>query len=201
MNSDHVPSTWKRLFAHGIDQVLKMILYFPFAKSFFLRVFTDEEVSISLLQLLVMLLIPVVYEAVFLFLYQATPGKWLLGLRVVPAWNSEEKLHWQQAVLRSFAERLTLFFSWAPYALAFFRYDRTHLFDWLAETRVVQSSPRISLPQIRWFLGLLLVVVYLYEGLITAGHLVNSIDWSSGQVDLRRLIDDDNFENIFEESE
>ncbi|MGZ3772195.1 MAG: RDD family protein [Pseudobdellovibrionaceae bacterium] len=188
MDNVYIPSTWRRLFAKGLDFLFRSIFYFPFIKYFFLLFFTEEEVTISLASLLVMFLMPAVYEFVFLLFMQATPGKWLFGLKVVPLRNSAGSLDWRQCVLRPLTERLTIFFSLSIYAFAFFRYDRTHIADWVAETRVVQVIPRLKRTKIRWFLGTLFVAVNLVEGVSSAAKMLSAVDWNKGQVELRSLL-------------
>lgn len=199
MDNVYVPSTWKRLIAQGIDQFVRVFFYIPFAKPFFLLLFTDESVQISIVQFLVFFSVPAIYEFVFLILMQATPGKWIMGLKVVPRSHPADKLDWQQCVLRPLMGRMSLFFSWAMYATAFFRYDRTHAVDWVAETRVVQFTPRVTRTRIRWFLGSLLVVVNVYEGLVSARGILNAIDWESGQVELRSLMDVESLDDMMED--
>lgn len=199
MDNVYVPSTWRRLVAHGVDQLIRVFCYIPFAKPFFLMVFTDEDVKISLLQLFVLFMVPAIYELVFLILFQATPGKWLLGLKVVPFTNPSEKLDLQQCILRPLMGRLSFFFSWAIYALAFFRYDRTHIMDWVAETRVVQFSPRATRAKLRPILGVLLILLYVYEGLSSARGILQVVDWENGQVELRSLLDFESLDEVMEE--
>lgn len=184
----YFPSTWRRLFAYFIDQGISLLFYLPFAGSVYKLVFTTEEVYLSVVELLVLFLMPAIYEFVFLLLMQRTPGKAVCGLWVVPFSNVSEKLDWRQCVLRPLVGRLSFFFSWSIFALAFFRYDRTHLADWVAETRVVQNSKRESAPKIRWFVGLILVVAYAYEGLVSSSAVINSIDWVNLQVELRSAL-------------
>lgn len=199
VNDVYVPSTWRRLAAQGVDSLLRLFFYLPFARMFFLLIFTDDDVRISLVQLLIIFLVPAVYEFIFLVLFQATPGKWLMGLKVVPFAQPTEKLQWGQCVLRPLVERLTFFFSWALYATAFFRYDRTHLADWVAETRVVQFTPRVTRSRIRWFLGTLFVIFYAYDGLTSSRNLMQIIDWENHEVDLRALLDSDGMMEIVDE--
>ncbi|UOF02148.1 RDD family protein [Bdellovibrio reynosensis] len=201
MDKVFVPSTWKRLIAHFIDQMIRVIFYLPFIKVFYLLIFTDDEVHISFLQLGLFLLIPAIYEMVFLMMMQATPGKWLLGLKVVPFNNPYEKLDWQQCVLRPLVQRLSLFFSLAIYALAFFRYDRTHLADWVAETRVVQFNPRINRPRIRWFVGTLFLLFYIYEGIISAQGFLKTVDFKTKTLNVRALVDTEALDELMEQRE
>lgn len=199
MDSVYIPSTWRRLAAKGIDSLIRSLFYLPFVKSFFLLVFTDEDVSISLGSLFVMFIVPAIYEFVFLAFMQATPGKWLMGLKVVPFSDSSAQLDWRQCVLRPLVERLSFFFSLAIYALAFFRYDRTHLADWVAETRVVQAAPRSSKTKIRWFLGSIFILINVFEGLQSSSRVLEVIDWGRGQVDLRSLMNVESMDDEFME--
>lgn len=201
MDKVFVPSTWRRLMAYGIDQGLQLLLYVPFAKSFFLLMFTDEKVQISLIELFILFLIPALYEWVFLTLMQATPGKWMMGLKVVPFSSPLDNLSWQQCFLRPLTGRLSFFFSWAVFALAFFRYDRTHLGDWIAETRVVQSVPRLRRASLRPILGTLFLLFYTYEGLAAARSVMQIIDWQSGQADLRALADFESLNDVMKDYE
>lgn len=200
MESAFVPSTWRRFFAYGIDQIISLPFYLPFAGVFLKLIFTEDDVILTLLQLFLLFLIPAVYEFVFLVMMQATPGKWFMGLKVVPAGNFTEKLHWSQCLLRPLTGRLSFFFSWGIYALAFFRYDRTHLCDWAAETRVVQDKPRATQARLRWVTGLLFVCLYSYEGLASAKMILKSIDWSERQANLREVFDLQDYMDVtFEE--
>ncbi|WP_295905815.1 RDD family protein [uncultured Bdellovibrio sp.] len=199
MDNIYVPSTYRRLAAQAVDSLIRVAFYLPFAKALIALIFTEEEVLISLGHLLLMFLIPAVYEFIFLVLMQATPGKWLMGLKVVPFSNPTQKLHWGQCILRPLTERLSLFFSWAIYAAAFFRYDRTHVADWVAETRVVQFVPRRKRAGLRWFLGSLLIIFYIYDGLHSAKNLIHVIDWQNRQVDLRALVDSDSLSGVMED--
>jgi uncharacterized RDD family membrane protein YckC len=184
----YVPSTWKRLLANSIDQLFLVVCYAPFFKSFYNLMFTEGEVELSLFQLLMIFLIPALYEAVSLMLISATPGKWLVGLKVVPADDPQKELDYTQCILRPLTSRLSFFFSWAIYALAFFRYDRTHLADWMAETRVIQFTPRSARTRIRWIVGIFFVLSYGYEGMVSASSVLNSINWQTGKADLREIM-------------
>lgn len=184
----YVPSTWKRLLANAIDQFFLVICYAPFFRSMYNLIFTEGEVELTLFQLLMIFLIPALYEAVSLMLISATPGKWLVGLKVVPANDPQKDLDYTQCILRPLTSRLSFFFSWAIYAVAFFRYDRTHVADWVAETRVIQFTPRGARPRIRWIIGTFFVLSYAYEGLSSASSVLNSINWQTGKADLREIM-------------
>ncbi|MFS4459755.1 RDD family protein [Bdellovibrio sp. HCB2-146] len=201
MDQIYVPSTWRRLGANFIDQVLSLLMYLPFGGVFFKLFFTEEDVFISIFQLIILFFIPVIYDFIFLVLMQATPGKWMLGLKVVPRENPVQPLEVAQCLLRPLTGRLSFFFGWAIYALAFFRYDRTHLCDWVAETRVVQFQPRPERTRLRWFLGLLFVISYAYEGLVSSSHMLQQVQWANNQVNLRALVPESAMDVDFDEGE
>ena len=184
----YFPSTWRRLIAFLLDQAISLVMYLPFFGAFSKLIFSDNEANLSLIQLGALLMVPAIYEFIFLALMQATPGKWLMGLKVVPSSNPENKLEFGQCLLRPLTGRLSLLLSWAIYAVAFFRYDRTHICDWIAETRVVQFKPRAGRTRIRWVLGSLFILSHGYEGLRSASHTIQQINWEEGKVDLRALI-------------
>lgn len=188
MTSAYLPSTWKRLAANGIDELFMIPFYAPFFGIFLTMMTSEESVSIPIFTFFLILFVPAVYEFVFLVLMQATPAKWLLGLTVVPAGNFEEPLGWQAAFLRALAKRLSLFLSLAPYVLALFRYDRTHLVDWVAETRVVQNVPRPRPAKIRWFIGSVFFIYFCIEGWSAASKVIETIDWQNNQVYLDELL-------------
>lgn len=201
MDNAFVPSTWRRLMAQGIDQIVRGVFYLPFGGLLFKLLMTSEEVQVSLVELVVIFLIPAIYEMVFLILFQATPGKLLMGLKVVPFADPNSKLDVSQCLLRAFAGQFTFFFSWAIYAVAFFRYDRTHIVDWIAQTRVIQGAPRIRRAKLRPLLGVVFMILYAWEGLISAHHIIEKIDWVNGQADLRLLTEVESLDEFINEAD
>lgn len=196
MTNVYLPSTWKRFVANGLDEMIMIPFYAPFFGIFFTMFTSEEGVSIPVFTFLLILLVPAVYEFVFLVLMQATPAKWLLGLKVVPVHNFEEPLSWQAALLRALAKRLSLFFSLAIYVVALFRYDRTHAVDWIADTRVVQNVPRNKPAKIRWIIGSVFVIYFCIEGWSAATKVIKTIDWQNNQVHLDELLAAYNLEDL-----
>ncbi len=194
-NPSYLPSTWKRCFAFAFDQFVMILLYFPLWGFWYEMMTSDEEVIyVPLSVYAFFLLFPFFYEFIFLFLFQQTPGKWVFGLWVVSPSDPARPLTWVQAFLRALVGRFSLFFSWAPYALVFFTYDRRHLVDWVAETRVLQDTPRARPPKIRWIVGIILVLFYVSEGFEHAMYTWDSIDWDSGRVDLQEAFGENAFD-------
>lgn len=184
MASIHLPSTWNRLWAYSIDKTIMSLFLLPVVLAKVRLFLSGAPVFISLWTLVYIMLVPMIYEFLFLLFFQRTPGKWLFGLTVVPRFHADEPLHWTRCLLRALTSRLSIFFAIAPFALAFFKYDRTHLSDWVAETRVVQNKTRSERPRIRWVVGFLLITMYAWQGIGRAAVLVKHIDWAEKRVDV-----------------
>jgi len=179
----YVPSTWRRLWAKLIDQVFVGLLFVPFLPLYWQAWQSGEGlIEVSIWLGVYLLVAPIFYEFLFLYLFSRTPGKWLLGLRVVCADHLENDLGWENCLLRALVARLDFFFSWAIYALAFWRYDRTHLADWVAGTRVVQAFSRPQRPKKRWLLGIFFVLMFGLEGWVNAISILQQVDWQRGVI-------------------
>lgn len=189
MTNAHIPSTWRRLSARGLDQLFILPFYIPFMSSIWKLMVTDDAVVVPLGTALIYLLIPALYDFIFLVLLQGSPGKWFFDIKVVPIHDSGAKLSLGQCAMRSIVGIFSLFFGWAIYATAFFRYDRTHVVDWVAETRVVQAVPRLKRPTIRWLLGLLVIFFVGLDSLSTAKSVLQNVDWENRKLDLRALME------------
>ena len=156
----YTASTVRRLLAYFIDTVIIGVLVgIPVSIELF-RLFLGEHVQISWLKLGLLLMIPLSLRFGFLMALGATPGKWLMGLRVVDA-KTQSRLAPTQALIRSLNDFLPFFFSYAPQVVAFFRADRRQLGDLLAHTRVIQFDPPISKPSSRPFFATLALFITL----------------------------------------
>jgi uncharacterized RDD family membrane protein YckC len=201
VQSIYVPSTFKRILAFSVDQFLVLFLYLPFMNLFWSVYFENEDIYISLGSFFVFIFLPAIYEFVSLVLWQATPGQLMNSFKVISASKSSLPLSLEQCFLRSIMGRFSLFFSWAIYAVALLKTDRTGLPDWVAETRVVQFVPRSSTIKIRWILGPVLIVLYAFEGLTSSSNLWQEIDWENKQVELRRVLELDSLDTLLSESD
>jgi Predicted membrane protein/domain len=81
--------------------------------------------------------IAVAYTVYFMARYEATPGKRLLGLRVVRADGS--RLGAGRVIGRYFAETLSTITFFAGYVMAAFDEEKRTLHDYLCDTRVVRG--------------------------------------------------------------
>ncbi len=125
------------------------------------------------------------YRWLFVYFLGGTLGKLLLGLQVVPAHNTTESLGLFQSFLRALADGLSLFFGQSLRALAFLRFDRTHVSDWVAETRVVQFVPRKRPPRRRVWLTVFLVLFSFWNAFQGIYMTIHRVHFESGQLVLK----------------
>ncbi len=85
-------------------------------------------------------LVAMVYTVYFLSRYEATPGKLLLGLRVVRA--DGHRLGLWRSLGRFWAERVTGLTFFVGYVMAAFDEEKRALHDFIANTRVVRGARR-----------------------------------------------------------
>lgn len=175
---NHQIPTWTlRIQASVIDQVLRFLFLAPFAGALNWRLFFFGEGDLleSWVKLFLAWGMYCLFQGLALYWTGATPGKALRGLRLVSreqssrqggggVGNASLSLQSTQILVRLLVDELSFFFAFAPRALALFRFDRTHLSDWAAETRVICLESQGWVPRPRSSLALLLVVLGLYWG-------------------------------------
>lgn len=175
-------STWSRVGAHWVDNIITAVFYSPV---FILGQMSFNQMGyfeIPWWVFICSVALDFVFRVLFYYFIGATPGKLLFGLRLIPSHliNSQESsLSFWQCLLRVWADKLSFFFSYAPQALMFFRYDRTHLSDWIAETRVVQLFPRARPPKRRWILAILLILIGYSQGTQNIYQWAGGFEWNS----------------------
>lgn len=148
----------RRLFAFGVDAFI-VTLFTSLTTVFEWPAYLlGGQQLLTWLQFLSIVGIALLYHTGFLMALSATPGKALVGLRVVDA-STLRSVSGLQALTRGLGEFLCFFFSWLPVSFALFSSERRTLVDWLAGTRVVQHDPRWSPVQVRPVLGLLAVLL------------------------------------------
>lgn len=131
---------WIRLLATIIDSILLVILTLPILLALYGRdYFSSTELIKGVGDFLVSYVLPALLVMVFWTLWRGTPGKLLLGLRVVDA-RTGEKLDLLQAVIRY----LGYFLSALPLCLGFlwiaFDSRKQGFHDKLARTVVVKKG-------------------------------------------------------------
>lgn len=177
-----VSSTSDRFWARAIDEALVGALSAPVAIPLLMDFFANGYWAMPWMALGFFILLHVAYEWTSYAFFQATPGKWVMGLRLVDADDPMKELTDAQIFLRILSMRFQFFFSWAPFALAFYRYDRTHLADWLAGTRVASDHRRARHAKLRWISGGVFVIVFFFAGLESSGRLLASLEWDQNWV-------------------
>lgn len=197
----YVANSYKRLSAKVTDTILVGILYLPFFYHNLGDLSSGNEIVLHWSKVIILLIVPILYEVVFYLLFSATPGKIFNRLKLVPADNSSRELGALQIILRSLSTKFTVFFSWALYALALFTYDRTHFADWISNTRVVSLEGRAHRAKRKYILGTILCIYFFIDGLHGVKSLVKSISLDHGSVVIDRNIVANSFSDMGEEDE
>lgn len=178
----YVASTVKRFWARTIDQLILTLVLAPLV--IFLHRDGSGWLNVPIGTALGVVLVPLFYESLFYYLMKATPGKWIFNLKVLPAQDAKEENWLVRCVLRAATSYLSFFFSWAIYATALWRPDRTHICDWVADTRVV-GNVSLEPKKRRTFLTIILVVIGFFSGLKEAQVRLSEISYAEGFVRVR----------------
>lgn len=137
--------TWKRVVAFLADSLVLNLIWWPLLLYVSEMTFREGVVEIPFRALGGFCLVSLFYKWMFLYFLGATPGKLLMGLRVVPFVKGrpqgDQGLGLLQSFLRVFVDLFSLFFGGSLRVAALFRFDRRHVGDWVAETQVVQMMP------------------------------------------------------------
>lgn len=155
----HIPPLTRRFYALYIDEGLRLVFFLPFLP----LMLGDREKGLAALALAIVT--SLAFRVCCLYFLGGSVGKLVCGLRVVDR-GTGGPLEPIQAMLRVLADELSLFFAFAPRALVYFRWDRTHLSDWCAETRVVSLKEQSFIPKLRPVTGSVLVILGLFWGAV-----------------------------------
>jgi len=175
-------STWRRVIAYWIDSFITGLCLLPFWIQVWGGMFFDQKVAVDWQWLAVGLLLSLFYKWSFLYFLGATVGKLMMGLRVVSTSGTGEELGLFQSFLRVLADGLSFFFGLAPRALALLRLDRTHVSDWVAETRVVQIVPQTALISRRWVAALIIIWISFFSQFSNLYQTLRVIEFEAGQI-------------------
>jgi uncharacterized RDD family membrane protein YckC len=204
----YFPSTWRRLFAHFLDQAYVLILQAPVLITMIINFFQTETLRMHWSHVVYLILVRLLYEILSLYFYSTTLGKHQWGLRVITrdSGSADKSVSLEQAILRSLVSRLNFFFGWAIYVLAFFKYNRTHLADWVANTQVVSTIERKNLPKKHWVVASIFIFLTAGESLKSASMTLNAIKWQKPYLvfdsqSLQDVLDQIDFSGEFEEDE
>lgn len=180
VGSWHVASTERRLFAYALDQFVVFFFYLPVLVHIGIPLLVGSSWAVDLRWVFLSVFLHFAYDVLFLYFLGATIGKKFVGLEVVSRAGGGLTLF--QCVLRSVSDRLSLFFGNGLRALAFLRYDRTHVSDWIAETRVVQKETRVRWVRRRKFLGLVLFLVLGVGSFLEIYEMAKAIEVIEGML-------------------
>lgn len=184
-----IPRTSHRLWARIIDQVLRFGLELPFWVQIFQAVFSEEEsLRIHLVWVVYFILVRLSYEGLSYYFFGTTLGKYLFNLRVVNRDHPGVHLELMQCYFRALVSELSFFVGWALFGTLLFRYDRSHLIDLWAKTRVVLSSEggnrHQRRPQIHWIIGGLFVLFSLFSGIERAGSVLAGLSFRDNYLEI-----------------
>lgn len=155
-----IPGSIRRYFAKYIDRFLMGIFFVPL---FFVnRTLEVDGVGAFMVAYFVAgVLVYFIFSVVWLYLFDASIGKQILGLKVRSV-NDQNGLTWTQSIVRSFVDLVNILLADLMVISMFLRYDRRHLMDWLAETEVYSTvRKRKQPPQRRPFVFVFLLICYL----------------------------------------
>lgn len=182
-------STGRRVMAFLVDSIIGTLFMIPvwvqLLFSYFSGGLERGALAVEPRWILLSGLLIFFYRWLFVFFLGGTIGKLLTGLRVISVHNPTESLGLFQSFLRALTDGLSLFFGQSLRALAFLRYDRTHVSDWVAETRVVQFVPRKRLPQRRVWLAIFLVLISFWDAFQGIYMIIHRVHLDSGQLVLK----------------
>lgn len=196
-------NTFKRFIAFLVDQFVFSFFLFPSVLGNLGLILSEKRMVISIDMWILGVLMIFISKVCFYYFVGATPGKMLMGLRLVSRYqgyamsptiaeldsdsSSAHDLTLVQVLLRVLADSLSIFVGDSLRALIFFRLDRTHVSDWIAETRVVQTIPRNHPPRRRWIIGSLLFVILLKNGILKSYYLFKESEVQQGKIYIRLL--------------
>lgn len=177
-----VPSTSRRALAYSVDSIILQILWLPMTVQIVGSYLKSREISIGIEWVILSSILGLGYSVLFNYFMSGTIGKLLFGLKVINRNDPEKGLSLMQCLLRALTDHLSWFFALAGQSLMFLRFDRTHLSDWVAETRVVQSFERESPPKRRPVVAALLFFYFLVTGFSSAYQAIQKTDLENGKV-------------------
>lgn len=178
-----IPSTYARAVAYLIDSFIWGVLFLILLNKSIFYYFKQGWLPLNIAIYIILALIS--FEVFCLKLFGATLGKWIMNLRLVPFQTQKNQLGWDQIITRVICFHMLKFlFSWAPFLIIFYRYDRTHLIDWIAETRVVSLSEKQRKVGLRPVFATVFILFFFFYGLGQAQKYLSLIDFSKGKINI-----------------
>lgn len=131
-----IGALWRRMLAFIADDVLLSLLFI----AFYVRDFQDlERVIIALSNAAIFLVfLRFFYHSIFTFLYGASLGKMIFGIKIVTI-STLDRPNFLDSFVRSFFKELGTILFYATYFFAFFDPFFRTLHDRIVKTIVIQS--------------------------------------------------------------
>lgn len=177
----HLPSTWRRLAARLTDDVYIFILQSPVVYFFLREFFQTGETKIHWAHAAYFVLIRVAYETFTVAFFSATLGKLQMGLRVINKNRESAKgdpIAFDQALLRALVCQLSHIVGWSLFVTAFYKHNRTHVADWIADTQVVSLEfKRKERPRRRWLFATGFIFFFMAGSIKGTAMTLQSMTW------------------------
>ena len=161
----HVANTFRRCVAHLSDESFGLIFWIPLFVKVMKQMEQGEAVLIPWNWILGLWIARMTFEIICVYVLQALPAQYFLGLRIRSTYYPELGLSLSQCMVRVLFSQMKYLLGPAIYFMALFHRERQHLIDIIAETRVVQIQERVFLPKSRYLIGSILVYTSLYSSL------------------------------------
>lgn len=143
----YVASTFRRIMAHLSDELLSSVFFIPIIVSVFAQMSTHHEIVIPWKLFAAVWAARLVYEILCIYVLQALPAQYFLGLKILSTYQPEMGLGLLQITIRVLVGQLKYILGPSIYFMALFHRERQHIGDILAETRVVQIQERANSPK------------------------------------------------------
>lgn len=182
---------WRRFLAFGLDSFIAGLCFLPAWIQLFGSWIKSQTLAVDWNWIALGLTLQLFYKWLFLYFLGGTLGKLLFGLRVVSIHHPEQGLGLLQSLLRVLTDYLSIFFGHSLRVLALMRLDRTHVSDWVAETRVVQFAKPTAPTQRRVVIAVLIMVFSFSSQFQSLYRAFQTVYFEDGQF----VIESDNDES------
>lgn len=161
----YVASTFRRIIAHIFDEVIGSVFWIPLLIAAFSSLGKNQEILLPWILVFSVWIARMAYEIICIYILQALPGQYFLGLTIKSTHQPELGLSLFQTLIRVLFAQLKYVLGPSIYFMALFHRERQHIGDILAETRVVQDQERNLAPKARYFIGSIIVYISLTTNL------------------------------------
>jgi uncharacterized RDD family membrane protein YckC len=153
----YVASTFRRIIAHVMDESFGAIFWIPLAVNVWGQVGRGHNLVVPWPLIGYAVVARIAYEIICIYVLQALPAQYFLGLKIMSTYHPELGLGLMQVAIRVIFSQLKYVVGPSIYFMALFHRDRQHIGDILAETRVVQVQERFLGPKPHAILASILV--------------------------------------------